>query len=155
MRFCKYFRLAALFAAALLLLPNLASAQSIVTGAINGTISDPSGAVIVGASVTLTSKTTGAALTTETSSSGGYSFGLVKPGSYSLTVIQTGFKQSSQTVDVALGETAVANVKLELGSGSVTVEVTGQGLYSKLRTRIFRLASRPLRSKIFPILAAT
>ena len=116
-----------MFAAALLLLPNLASAQSIVTGAINGTISDPSGAVIVGASVTLTSKTTGAALTTETSSSGGYSFGLVKPGSYSLTVIQTGFKQSSQTVDVALGETAVANVKLELGSGSVTVEVTGQG----------------------------
>jgi hypothetical protein len=127
MRFCKHLWLAALLAAVLLLLPSMLLAQSVVTGALNGTVTDPSGAVIVGASVTLTSKATGAALTTETSSSGGYSFGLVKPGSYTLIVKQTGFKQSSESVDVALGETGVANVKLELGSGAVTVEVTGQG----------------------------
>src|ERR1700693_2562614 len=127
MRLNKYFRLGALFAALLFLLPLLLSAQSVVTGALNGTVTDPSGAVIVGATVTLTSTDTGASLTTQTSSSGGYSFGLVKPGRYTLVVLQTGFKQSTQAVDVALGETAVANVKLELGSGSVTVEVTGQG----------------------------
>jgi len=127
MRFCKYSRLAALLAALLLLLPNLLSAQSVVTGALNGTVTDPSGAVIVGATVTLTSTDTGASLTTQTSASGGYSFGLVKPGRYTLVVSQTGFKQSTQAVEVALGETGVANVKLELGSGSVTVEVTGQG----------------------------
>ena len=105
MRFCKHLWLAALLAAVLLLLPSMLLAQSVVTGALNGTVTDPSGAVIVGASVTLTSKATGAALTTETSSSGGYSFGLVKPGSYTLIVKQTGFKQSSESVDVALGET--------------------------------------------------
>src|SRR6202162_1320537 len=127
MRLNKYFRLGALFAALLFLLPLLLSAQSVVTGALNGTVTDPSGAVIVGATVTLTSTDTGASLTTQTSSSGGHSVGLVKPGRYTLVVLQTGFKQSTQAVDVALGETAVANVKLELGSGSVTVEVTGQG----------------------------
>jgi Carboxypeptidase regulatory-like domain/TonB-dependent Receptor Plug Domain len=127
MRFCKHIRLAALIAAVLLLLPGILSAQSVVTGALNGTVTDPSGAVIVGATVTLTSTDTGASLTTQTSASGGYSFGLVKPGRYTLVVSQTGFKQSTQVADVALGETGVANVKLELGSGAVTVEVTGQG----------------------------
>src|ERR1700728_3071538 len=127
MRLNKYFRLGALFAALLLLLPNLLSAQSVVTGALNGTVTDPSGAVIVGGTVTLTSSDTGASLTTQTGTSGGYSFGLVKPGRYTLSVSQTGFKQSTQAVEVALGETLGFNVKLELGSGSVTVEVTGEG----------------------------
>jgi len=127
MRSNQYFRLGALFAALLLLLPSLLSAQSVVTGALNGTVTDPSGAVIVGATVTLSSTDTGASLTTQTNASGGYSFGLVKPGRYTLVVSQTGFKQSTQVAEVALGETAVSNVKLELGSGSVTVEVTGQG----------------------------
>src|ERR1700728_5092975 len=127
MRLNKYFLRAVLFATFLFLLPRLLLAQSVVTGALNGTVTDPSGAVIVGANVTLTSTDTGAALTVVTSASGGYSFGLVKPGSYKLNVSQTGFKATTQSVDVALGETAVANVKLELGSGSVTVEVTGQG----------------------------
>jgi carboxypeptidase family protein len=127
MRLKKYVLPAALLAALLLLLPGLLSAQSIVTGALTGTVTDPSGAVIAGATVTLTSATTGAALVTQTSATGAYSFGLVQPGAYKLTVTQSGFKDSSLSADVALGETAVANVKLELGSGSVTVEVTGQG----------------------------
>jgi hypothetical protein len=127
MRFCRHFWFVTSFAAVLLLLPSMLLAQSVVTGALNGTVTDPSGAVIVGATVSLTSTDTGAALTTQTNASGGYSFGLVKPGRYTLVVSQTGFKQSTQFADVALGETAVSNVKLELGSGSVTVEVTGQG----------------------------
>ena len=116
-----------MFAALLFLFPGLLLAQSVVTGALNGTVTDPSGAVIAGATVTLTSTTTGAALVTQTTANGGYSFGLVKPGPYTVTVTQSGFKQASLAAEVALGETAVANVKLELGSGSVTVEVTGQG----------------------------
>ena len=118
--------LVAMFAT-LLLLPSVIMAQSIVTGAINGTVTDPSGAVIAGASVTLSSTTTGASLTAETNASGGYSFGLVKPGTYTLSVSKSGFKQTTESVEVALGETSVFNAKLELGSGSITVEVTGQG----------------------------
>ena len=113
--------------AALLLLPGVSMAQSVVTGAINGTVTDPSGAIIVGATVTLTSPSTGAVLNTESNASGGYSFGLVKPGVYTLVVVRSGFKQTTESVNVALGETLVFNVKLELGSGSITVEVTGQG----------------------------
>jgi hypothetical protein len=115
------------FFAALLLLPGIAMAQSEVTGGINGTVTDPSGAVIAGASVTLSSTATGTTVTTETGSTGGYTFGLVKPGTYTLTVSKSGFKQTTQAVNVELGQTLMYNAKLELGSGSITVEVTGQG----------------------------
>jgi hypothetical protein len=118
--------LVAMFAA-LLLLPSVIMAQSVVTGAINGTVTDPSGAVIAGASVTLTSPATGESLTAESNASGGYSFGLVKPGTYTLAVAKSGFKTTTESVQVDLGQTLVFNARLELGSGSVTVEVTGQG----------------------------
>jgi Carboxypeptidase regulatory-like domain/TonB-dependent Receptor Plug Domain len=118
--------LVAMFAA-LLLLPSVIMAQSEVTGAINGTITDPSGAVIAGATVTLTSPATGESLTAESNASGGYSFGLVKPGTYTLTLLKSGFKTTTESVQVNLGQTLVFNARLELGSGSITVEVTGQG----------------------------
>ena len=118
--------LVAMFAA-LLLLPSIAMAQSEVTGGINGTVTDPSGAVIAGATVTLSSSATGTALTAQTGATGGYSFVLVKPGAYTLNVTHSGFKQVSQQATVELGQTLMYNVRLELGSGSITVEVTGQG----------------------------
>src|SRR5260370_37995930 len=127
MRLNKNFRLGALFAALLLLLPTMVLAQSVVTGAISGTITDPSNAVIVDATVNLKNNATGEVRTTTSSSSGLYQFTLLKPGTYTLTATQTGFKQANQTVDVLLGQIATANLKMELGSGAVTVEVTGQG----------------------------
>jgi hypothetical protein len=127
MRLSKHFRLAVLFAGLLLLLPTLISAQSVVTGAIGGTITDPSGAVIVGATVNLKNGATSEVLSTTSSSGGIYQFTLLKPGTYTLTVAQQGFKQTTQTVEVLLGQTTASNLKLELGSGAVTVEVTGQG----------------------------
>ena len=78
--------LAALFAALLLLLPFTATAQSIVTGGLGGTVTDSSGAVIAGATVTLKNADTGIVLTTTTSTSGTYQFTLLKPGNYGVTV---------------------------------------------------------------------
>jgi hypothetical protein len=127
MRLNKHSWLAGLLVALLLLLPTLLSAQSIVTGAISGNITDPSGAVIVGATVNLKNIATGETLATTSSSDGVYQFTLLKPGSYTLTVTQQGFKQVSQAVEILLGQTSTANLKLELGSGAVTVEVTAQG----------------------------
>jgi hypothetical protein len=118
--------LVAMFAA-LLLLPSVSMAQSIVTGAVGGVVTDPSGSVIVGASVTLKTNETGAIQTTTTGSSGTYQFTLLKPGTYVVSATQSGFKQVTESVDVLLGQTSTANLRLELGSGSVTVEVTGQG----------------------------
>ena len=127
MRTDKYLCLAVSFLALWLLLPTLISAQSIVTGAISGTITDPSGAVIVGATLNLKNNATGEMQTTNSHTDGVYQFALLKPGTYSLTVTQQGFKEVSQTVEILLGQTSTSNLKMELGAGAVTVEVNGQG----------------------------
>ncbi len=56
--------------------------QSLTTGNITGTVVDPSRAVVANATVTLKGMDTGSTATTTTNASGGYSFSLLKPGSY-------------------------------------------------------------------------
>jgi len=108
-----------------LLVAGYAAGQSIVTGDVVGTVVDPAGAVVSGARITLTSSDTAATQSVVTGANGFYRFALLKPGQYSLTVKQTGFKSISQTVLVSVGQIATANVKLELGASSETVEVNG------------------------------
>ncbi|MFZ1973591.1 MAG: carboxypeptidase regulatory-like domain-containing protein [Candidatus Acidiferrales bacterium] len=119
--------LAALFAALLLLLPFTAGAQSIVTGGLGGTVTDASGAVIAGATVTLKNADTGATLTATTTAAGTYQFTLLKPGNYTVSISHEGFKQVSQPVEVLLGQMAVANLQLQVGATTETVTVTEQG----------------------------
>jgi Carboxypeptidase regulatory-like domain/TonB-dependent Receptor Plug Domain len=114
------------FAALVLLLPN-AGAQSIVTGAVGGIVTDASGAVVAGASVSLKNNSTGGVLTAAANASGAYNFTLLNPGSYTLTVSHEGFKQLVQGVEVLLGQTAQVNIKLEVGTSSQTITVTEQG----------------------------
>ena len=99
--------------------------QSVVSGDVTGTVTDPSGAVVSGATVTLKSVTEGTTQTTTTNATGAYRFALLKPGEYKLTVGQKGFKSIAQTVQVAVGQVTTANSKLELGSQSEILEVTG------------------------------
>jgi L-aminopeptidase/D-esterase-like protein len=75
-----------------------AAGQSIVTGDTVGTVTDPSGAVVSGATVTLTSSDTAATQSVVTGANGFCRFPLLKPGPYSLTVKQAGFKSTSQTI---------------------------------------------------------
>jgi hypothetical protein len=103
----------------------LATAQSIVTGALTGVVTDPSGAVVSGAQVSLTDTSTGDILTTTTGAAGFYQFPLLKPGGYSVTVEHDGFQKSVQSVSVLLGRSSSADVTLHLGSTGSTVEVTG------------------------------
>ena len=98
--------------------------QSLLTGDINGTITDPSGAVIVDASVTLKSLDRGETQTVKTNSSGFYRFSLLKPGAYSISIAQTGFRKTEAKVDVTLGQVTPANIILQLGPSSEVVEVT-------------------------------
>jgi hypothetical protein len=127
MRFKQPLRFVALLALFALLVPVIATAQSIVTGAISGIVSDPTGAVIVGASISLKNPDTGETQAVVSSASGVYNFALLKPGHYNLTVSKEGFKTAQLGVDVILGQIAAANVKLETGSISTTVEVTAAG----------------------------
>ena len=63
----------------------LAMAQTAETGALTGTVTDQSGGVIAGATVTITSLSTGQSRTTTTDSTGSYKFGLLNPDNYKVT----------------------------------------------------------------------
>jgi len=102
------------------------TAQTLLTGGISGTITDATGAVIPGATVTLTSLDTGASQTTTTNQSGDYRFTLLKPGRYQVTVTQAGFSREQRQIDVAVGQIATANLALQVGQATQTVEVTEQ-----------------------------
>src|SRR5580693_7203981 len=127
LRFDRYCRLTVSFIASLLLLPALVSAQSVVTGGLTGIITDPSGSVIAGAVVNLKNQSTSEIQSATTGTTGAYQFTLLKPGIYVVSVSQTGFKQVTETVEVLLGQTALASIKLEVGATSETITVTEQG----------------------------
>jgi len=110
----------------LLILACITPAQSIVTGGISGIVTDPTGAVISGAQLTLKNNATGEAQTVVTSASGDYVFALLKPGQYTLSATKEGFKTTNRSVNVLLGTTVSANLALEVGSTSTTVEVSGE-----------------------------
>ena len=67
--------------------------QSLTTGNITGTVLDPSHAVVPNATVNLKGLDTGSTASTTTNASGGYSFNLLKPGRYQITVKQAGFAE--------------------------------------------------------------
>jgi hypothetical protein len=99
-------------------------AQNGVSGDISGTVTDPTGAVIPGAKVTIVSVDTGAAQTVVTNSSGTYRASLLKPGNYKLTFSLAGFETVSFTTTASAGAVSQADAKLPLGSSSTVVEVT-------------------------------
>ena len=102
----------------------LLSAHKTVSPVISpGTVTDPTGAVIPGAKVTIVSVDTGATQTVVTNSSGTYRASLRKPGNYKLTFTLAGFETVSFTATASAGAVSEADAKLPLGSSS-TVEVT-------------------------------
>jgi len=99
-------------------------AQSLVSGDLTGTVTDPSGAVVSGATVTLKSDATGATRTTTTNATGAYRFALLPPGNYSVSVTAQGFSKADTNVSVNVGQATIGDVKMTVGAASQTVEVT-------------------------------
>jgi len=126
MRLNHVARLAVFAALLALLLPGMTLAQTTVTGAISGTVTDPSGAIVVGAQVTLTNLATAETQAQTSNASGLFQFPLLKPGSYTVAVRHEGFQQTIQKIYVALGQTATVSVQLTLGASVSTIEVTGE-----------------------------
>ncbi|HUA02119.1 MAG TPA: carboxypeptidase-like regulatory domain-containing protein, partial [Candidatus Aquilonibacter sp.] len=96
-----------------------------------GTVTDPSGGVIVGATVTATNLATGQARTATTSSSGAYQISLLPPGNYSVHFEAQGFRGSDvPSITINVTETPELDRKLQLGSSSekVTVEANTETL---------------------------
>jgi hypothetical protein len=102
-------------------------AQTTTTGAINGIISDPTGAAVIGASVVLKNDATGATQTAKSGPSGSYRFDLIQPGAYTIDVEMPGFSKEETKVQVANSQVLSADLKLTVGSESTTIDVTAQG----------------------------
>ena len=100
-------------------------AQQIGGGALNGAITDPTGAAIVNAKVTATHTATGVSRTTQSSDVGGYSLTSLSPGVYDIQIEAQGFKTTKlEDVPVGVGSVATINVKLEVGGVQESVSVT-------------------------------
>jgi len=96
------------------------------TSRVLGTVQDASGAVVPAATVKLVNEGTRITFTTTTSSAGSYVFEAVQPGSYELDVEAAGFRNFvSRGNDVAIGQPATINVKLDVGAITDKVEVSG------------------------------
>src|ERR1700674_1470718 len=112
-------------AIAFLLLPNARAQQTL--GGITGTVTDSSGAVVSGATVTLLGDETKLSRTQTTSSSGSYLFVNLPIGTYSLSFTLQGFQsQNIPSIAVQANRTATVNAELKIGnvSESITVEET-------------------------------
>ena len=107
------------------LTPTSGHAQTAATGALTGTISDTSGAVVPGATVTVTRNETGEARLVVSESDGSFRLPLLDPGTYMINVQKTGFKTATQSnVQVLVTETNVVNISLEPGAIQQTVSVS-------------------------------
>jgi outer membrane receptor protein involved in Fe transport len=93
------------------------------TGSISGTVVDASGAVIAGATVTVTNVGTGAARTLVTDSKGFYTIAGLQPATYNISVSATGFATTTTKIIVSVGSANQFNVKLSVSSGTEEVQV--------------------------------
>jgi outer membrane receptor protein involved in Fe transport len=102
-----------------------------VYGSISGTISDPQGASISGASVTVTNIAQNVTTTAKTNDSGFYEVTHLIPGVYQVKIEQQGYKTAVQEVVVKADVGATSDVRLEVGALTETVTITGVDLSLK------------------------
>jgi hypothetical protein len=116
---------------ALAALPALAQSTSRVAG----TVTDNSGAVVQGATVTLTNQATGVAVNSQSNSAGAYVFDGIVPGTYSITVSAPGFKTLTSTGNtVTIAQPLVFNPTLTVGATTTKVEVNAGSELVQLET---------------------
>jgi len=96
------------------------------TSRVTGVVLDPSGAVVPGATVTLTNEATNVSFTSNTTDSGVYSFESVQVGTYTVAVEMAGFKKIVSTGNI-LNINQPATVDVTLETGGVTEVVTVEG----------------------------
>src|SRR5208282_4974444 len=102
-------------------------AQSTSTGTVAGGVTDPTGAVVSDATVTLTDLSTKISRTATTNGAGRYIFVDVTPGSYDASFTKQGFSTSKSQITVEVGQATNVNISLQVGGSSTVVEVTAVG----------------------------
>lgn len=105
-------------------------ALAVVTASISGTITDASGAAVVGAAVVATNTATGVTTTQHTNAQGYYSFQELALGTYTIDVQQAGFKAFRETgVLLDVNDARVVDVNLQVGQATEKVEVASDALH--------------------------
>ena len=138
----------------------LAQAISVNGGSIQGTITDPSGAEVGGATISITSPETGYKRDLVADKSGFYSVGPLNPGNYTVTVTSPGFQSLAVQTVIRTGTSTPGNFKLSVGQSSTEVSVvagqvqlnTDQGSVSDVITRQ-QIDSLPINGRNFLDLA--
>jgi Carboxypeptidase regulatory-like domain/TonB dependent receptor len=101
--------------------------NAISTGSISGRVTDPTGAVVVGATVTAESVAAGVKPTTKTNGMGFYSFPSLSVGAYNISVSQHGFKTAIiDNLLVEVGQNTAGNATLQVGNLTESVSITGE-----------------------------
>ncbi|HZP02276.1 MAG TPA: TonB-dependent receptor [Terriglobia bacterium] len=115
---------------ALLLIPiSKLSAQVSSTGAVNGEVTDQSGAVVPGAVITLRNDATGVSRNTSTNDVGLFNLPFLPPGNYTVTVTRQGFKTFiARDIIVRVNETVRLDVSLQVGDVAQQIAVTAHPL---------------------------
>lgn len=99
-------------------------AQTMTTGDITGTLTDPTGAVVPSASVTLTNTQTGTTQNTTTNAAGTFRFSLLPPGTYTVSASTSGLKSDLVHTTVGVGQVTTLNLTARVQEARTTVEVT-------------------------------
>ena len=116
-------------------------ARADVYGRIRGLVTDPSGAVVAGATITVTDVATGVRQTVNTSAAGTYeALNLLAPATYTVTADASGFKRfQAHSIPLALNQIYVLNIQLEIGS--TTQEVTVEAASSQVESTSIELGT--------------
>ena len=107
----------------LLLVPAALLSAQTVTAALNGRVTDATGAVLPSSSVTAVNDATGISRGAATDASGDYQISLLPVSNYTATAEHSGFKKQSQKITLQIGANAAADFSLTVGSVTETVEV--------------------------------
>jgi hypothetical protein len=147
--------------AIVLLAVSVLRAQLPSNGEVTGSVVDPSGAAIAGATVSLTDKATAAVQTAKTNSSGEFAFHAVIPRTYDLSAEAAGFQQVTvRDMEVLVGKTSEQHLKLAVSGSKQVVEVSAESpVLQQGRSEIAQVIERkeldslPLKTRDFSDLA--
>jgi hypothetical protein len=118
-------------------------------GEINGTVTDPNGAVVPNATVTLTGVSIGLTRSATTDSQGYYTFRQIPPGNYNLKVVASGFGERTVNNQTVVLETATpVNIQLSVAGAGAVVDVTSDELVAPVDTGSTKVQTSVTAAKI-------
>src|SRR4051794_37249313 len=122
------------------------------TGQVTGTVTDPQGAVVAGANITVASKDTGAMRSATTTGEGYFTVTNLKPGNYDVKVEGAGFAARLVPVQVTVGTKTTVDVELTVSGGGESVDVVAgdQGVQVNTETQTLQTAVSERQVKELP-----